>query len=244
MTGALGACGSGGGSNDQGVSFTALGFFGTDDEGVCDPEVGSSGTVIPISGLVLGNNTSDALISSAFTCIGFQNNMTTQSVRTQRVNLEYYIEGAAEQPPSTQVAFGVVLGRVQVDGSSGGDTSDQLVVGSGSGIVAPNSIVAGIAIMPAEIRSWISLNRGILPEAPFVMVATATAVGITSAGNDIRSNPIDYFIEVAPDNLFNQTGGGAALDSGEAELNDDAGLASEEFESEGSNGDFVDVAVE
>jgi len=171
-----------------------LGFFNVGTDGVCQPQVYITATSFPLSSITEATNTS----SSIFTCLGVQNNMTAQFVRTQRVLLDYFIDGATEQPPSTATAYTVVLGPV------GGTTT---VTNPGTGIVAPNRVVVGANVVPNEIRSWIALNRAQLPEAPFTMIVTTSVVGLTSAGDQIISNVADLQVEVTPDVVVTPTEG-------------------------------------
>lgn len=211
LTGAFALTGCGGSSNnDQGVAFTNLGFYSTDDEGVCE-EAGITTAVVGLSDLT---SEGPLTFSSVGTCLGVQNNMSTQFIRTQRVRLSYWVEGAVENPPDTIVAFTNVLGPVRTEGGEGEQTGPSSSLPPG--FSAPNQVIAGTVILPAEVRAWMSLNRDLLPEPPFSMVATAVVVGITSAGDQLESNPADIFVEIVPsDEVIQPSGAGAGLEEGE-----------------------------
>jgi hypothetical protein len=182
-------------NNDQGVSFTNLGFFSTDDEGVCEDR-GIGGLAIP-----LGSAAGDGGITNGFTCIGIQNNLSGQFIRTDRAMISYFVAGASVQPPSTVVALTTVLGP----GSTGPDSTLP------DGVKNPSQVIAGFNILPADIRTYISLNRADFPELPFTLIATVTVSGITSAGDRLDSNESSIGIELTTDTPID-AGSGAAVE--------------------------------
>lgn len=125
IVGALG-CGSAS-NNDQGVSFSAIGFAAQDDDGACTLDIGTTGVIVPIT---FGTVAEDFAISGIISCILLQNNMSSQSVRVERLYLSYHIPGASEQPPDTSIPLSVVLSPLNQEapldggGSGGGDESE------------------------------------------------------------------------------------------------------------------------
>lgn len=183
-------CGSAS-NNDQGVSFTNLGFFAPDEEGVCQPDVGLTGLAINFS------SQSEPGFGSEFggACVGVANNMISQSVRTQRIRTDYIINGASENPPSTLQAFTAFLNPVEVSSTPSVATGGGETAGSGATAQGLGSfVVGGFVAVPAEVRSWMILNRAKLPELPFTMTITTTIFGITSAGDQLETNPAVYLL--------------------------------------------------
>ena len=83
-----GSCGGGGG-NEQGVSFTLLGFFEVLPEDQCEPLQGfvtRESTTLSESQDENGESTGGTVT----TVIGMQNNLTSQFIRTQRVFLSFF----------------------------------------------------------------------------------------------------------------------------------------------------------
>ena len=192
--GALHGCGSS--NNDQGVSFTAIGYNTFDENRVCQPDTFTTGMSIPIS---MGT-TGETLVNSGqavYSCINLQNNMTTMFIRTDRVFHEFFIEGASAQPPSSSAPLSIVLGPGKGSDAAGlqGSPSSSLP----PGMTNANSMSAPFIAIPAEIMEWISLNREALPEPPFTMGVTHYVSGVTSSGDRLNSNPLTMFVVVTPD---------------------------------------------
>ncbi|RMG44743.1 MAG: hypothetical protein D6719_01300 [Candidatus Dadabacteria bacterium] len=202
--------GCGSASNNQGVSFTFLGFFtefGDCGElpssvvGISAPISSSSG----ISEVTTGNSESLGTESSISAIVGLQNNMETQFIRTQRMFLSYYIEGASTQPPDTAVALSTIVNPAATTSDSADTGGASASASAGSSLPGTfsnfcNRSFAQVPVVPAEIRTWLNLNRNSLPELPFTMVVTAYVTGLTSAGDRLDSNPVELFIHVTVDN--------------------------------------------
>ena len=202
------SCGGGGTSNDQGVSFTLLGFFEALPEDQCqplDPFVSRVSTTISDT-----ENTESAGSGGVVTTIAaMQNNLSGQFVRSQRAELSFFIPGASVQPPSTNVGAGAVISPLAPPGADAGGGFDSSLPPS-FGADDCNRGYTTIAVVPADIRAWVNLNRNSLPEAPFPMVVDVTISGVTSAGDHIDSNTAEIFVEFLPDNLIDPTAGGGA----------------------------------
>ena len=186
--------GCGSSNNDQGVSFTALGYNSMDEDLKCDPETFITGMSIPIS----AGTTEETLANAGqaiYSCINLQNNMSTQFVRVERVFHEFFIEGASIQPPTSSAPVSIVVGPAA--GASGTPTAG----GSSlpQGFEAANNVSAPFIAVPAEVMEWIVLNRNVLPEPPFTMGVTHYVTGITSAGDRLNTNKLTMFVVVTPD---------------------------------------------
>ena len=156
--------------NDQGVSFTFLGWFqdGTGDVGR---------TSFPPTPLA------DAAGIGLTAFAGLQNNLAGEFIRVNRVHHEYIIPGADIAIPGTSVSAGGNIGPADIENSN-----STLPVTS-----AQESISFGeVFVVPLEIREFLVLNRSSLPSLPFTMIVRSQAEGTTSGGRSLTSN----FIEI------------------------------------------------
>ncbi len=169
----LNGCGSS--PNDQGVSFSLLGFgeLTTDEttgRSVCSDTTFTNLVDVALSEITEGNG---VIVG----CPVMQNNMTNVTVRSERVNLSFFIAGATDQPPSSSTAATVVLGP---------DTDTGETPTTGNQILSKRALP--VNLVPQATRSWLSENRASLPNPPFSMDITVTVSGITSAGDQLVSN--------------------------------------------------------
>ncbi len=193
---ALAMVGCGSASNDdQGVSFTNLGFFSVDTETNACEETGVSSAIVSIGTSAGANSTGASL------CIGLQNNLSGQFIRSERATITYSIPGAALQPPSAVVPVSAIMGP----GSAGASTSLP------DGVTNESRVIAGILLLPPETLRFLSVNRGALPRTPYTMIASASVTGVTSAGDSLESNPAEIAIQVTTASL-NATGSEAAIE--------------------------------
>lgn len=185
-------------NNDQGVSFTLLGFF-RDNAGADS----ASGATTTLGSITDTENTDSSADTNLLVYFGTQNNLSGQFIRTQRAYITYSIPGAAIQPPSTSVAFSAVLAP------SNNDVGTSLPEGAGAGASsgATSTNFSQLPIITSAIKSWLNLQRNSLPEAPFDIEATATVVGATSAGDVYETNPASLTISVLPDVVITPTEG-------------------------------------
>jgi len=202
-------------TNNQGISFTLLGFFAELPESGSDTlPTGELGQATPLSSenpeLQTGN-----VSGAVSTVAGMKNNIISQFIRVDRMVINYYIEGANVQPPSTTVGISALLGPSVSSTSSSDSTSTD---SSSSGTSKPPSSLPNFStiselsfgsfpIVPPEVTAWLNLNRAQLPEAPFTMLATVKASAVSSSGQRYYSNPADYFIIFTPDNVIAPTEG-------------------------------------
>ncbi len=193
----INGCGSSS-PNDQGVAFSLVGFAGiTVDEATgrvtCDPETFTNLIDVPFSDLLEGNGV-------VLGCPIFQNNMTNVTVRTERINLSFFIPGASDQPPSASTVATVVLGRlVTATETVGGEANN-------NNNNLSNRATVPVNIVPQSVRTWLSQNRDALPNAPFSMDVSATVVGVTSAGDQLTSNRAFIQANVTNDTPINDDG--------------------------------------
>lgn len=171
-----GGCGI---SNDQGISFRALGFF---EEG--DGSAGDNGDVASLNfdQSVPSDDDDDGELDGGF--LGLENNML-QGIRVERVDLSYRVTGGSLAIPNDSFALGSRLGP-----SSGQEPNN------------PPLRFEQILIVSPQMFEFLNQNRSRLPDPPFTMVASAVAVGVTDSGDRFDTNPVSFtiiFVEgVAP----------------------------------------------
>jgi hypothetical protein len=175
--------GCGGGSNDQGVSFRALGFFA---EGTGDPPPGDAGRCASLRDTtIIPNDTDgDGTLDGGF--LGLQNSML-QGVNVDHVNLSYNISGSNLAIPNDVFALSARLGPV--------DNTEP----------TPTTVFSQIMIVSPAIMKFINDNSSRLPDLPFTLVASATAVGTADNGDDFSTNRVTYPVS------FTALSGGCAI---------------------------------
>ncbi len=192
-------------NNDQGASFTLLGYFAAlPSSGATDLPVQLTGLSIllsdsdqnetPPSGNNLGSGTVLAVV-------GIQSNLVAQAIRTDQVFFEYNIPGASAQPPTTNYALSMTLGPA----TSATTAPSSSLPGGFTGL--SNRAFAQVPVIPAEIRQWMSLNRNSLPERPFVMTVRTVVTGVGTAGDRWDTNAADLFVQVNDDTIISPTEG-------------------------------------
>lgn len=173
--------------NDQGVSFTFLGWFNDITGGEA-----ATAVIVPIS------SDADSIDENTILYAGIQNNLAGQFINVNSIRHEYYIPGAEIQVPSTTYGLSLFLGPAE----GGQSTLPEGFTQGADGF-------AQTFIMTPEIMSFIQLNREYLPEPPFTMVVTSRITGTTSSGKKVTTNPIQFAVEFVSDIPVN-SGGGAA----------------------------------
>src|SRR5438128_7831700 len=131
-----------GNSNDQGISFRALGFF-ADETGA----IGQAGTCASLSDTQVIPASAD---EGGF--LGLENNMN-QGINLDHVDLSYHVNGSSLAIPNDVFALSIRLGPASGQESSG------------------STHFAQIIIVSQNIISFINDNRSRLPQPPFTMVA-------------------------------------------------------------------------
>ena len=199
-------------NNDQGASFTLLGYFAE------LPASGGSELPVQLTGLSIllsdtetdetppsGNNLGAGTVLAV---VGVQSNLTQQALRTDQVFFEYNIPGASAQPPTTNYALSMTLGPA--DSRVPATPSSTL---PGGFIGVSNRGFAQVPVIPAEIRQWMSLNRNSLPERPFVMTVRTVVTGVGTAGDRWDTNAADLFVQVNDDTIITPTVGNPPSES-------------------------------
>lgn len=191
-------------NNDQGASFTLLGYFASIGSGETLP------TQVTGLSILLSDTQSDEQAPGAgnfgggtvLGVIGVQNNLVAQFIRTDQVFFEYNVPGASAQPPSTNYPVVLTLGPAE---SASVNPPSSSLPGGFEGI--SNRAFAEVPVLPAEIRQWMSLNRNSLPDLPFIMSVTTVVSGVTSAGDRFETNPAQLLIQVNDDTVITPTEG-------------------------------------
>jgi hypothetical protein len=187
---AIGGCGSAS-NNDQGMSFTLIGFSKSGGSG------DDSGQILPLGTDQESSGTPS--VQGALTFYGVQNNLSNQGVRVDRAFLDFYVDGATMQPPQTTVPMGFVLGPVAST--------------TAGGSLPPSwSTIANVKwyqqfVVPPDVMAWLNLNRNSLPELPFQMTVHVRVTGVTTAGDRLETNTLDYPVDFVPDQIIPPTGG-------------------------------------
>lgn len=210
------------GNNNQGVVFTLLGFYSgaaSDCGQLPDDVSGITGVSVPLSS---SQSDGTPFAGSVTVAVGLQNNLSGQAMSVDRLNLDYFIPGAVSQPPSTIRPLPVLLGPAVVgsdtttgdgtNGTNGANEADNSVntslpPGAFAGIGSCS--IAEFGLIPPQIRSWISLNRTSLPEAPFDLFVTVTAEGESTSGQRYTTNEETIVVFITPDVSIAYAGGNA-----------------------------------
>lgn len=199
-------------SNDQGTSFTFLGWYEK-----ADPEAEPTlltGLTLNLNSLAVNN------IAGKTAYAGFTNHLYGEAIRLQRVHLKFEVPGSKIEIPSTAAVLNTILGPRPDNGSGAFDQDSSLPdsFGDGTGAAgedfAPTSY-GEVFIVPAEIMSFLSLNKASLPQTPFTLVVTAYGSAITTAGKQLNSNEIQFAIFVS-DEVDIPTIGGSGAGAGDA----------------------------
>lgn len=198
----LSGCGSAS-SNDQGVSFTLLGFFAKDDIDASSADCKTLPTSVLGLYMPLNDPGDEASTDTGdlITYLGAQNNLSQQFIRTDRVFIEYYVPGASVQPPTTSLPFSMMVNPAvssTEDATTTAKAFDSSLPPSFGGQGCSRAF-GGFTVVPEDVLSWMNFNRGELPEPPFVMTAIVSVTGITSAGDRLTSNQASIDIHVTPD---------------------------------------------
>ncbi|HMO01578.1 MAG TPA: hypothetical protein PKD37_05475 [Oligoflexia bacterium] len=173
-------------NNDQGRSVGFIAWRG-DCAATTPPYI--SQISIPIGELTEpGQNAGASALG-----VVIENRLSAQFFTAQRLILNFFVPGADSQPPSTSVAAAVRIPQAQsAEAGSLGCTV--------------------VFVIPAEIKSWISLNRASLPEPPFTLEVDGYIRGVTAAGDVLETNSNILTVQVTPEILIPPTpgeGGGA-----------------------------------
>jgi hypothetical protein len=188
---ALVGCG-GGGSNDNGVSFSFLGVFQEVQEQVSpaadtlptrDNHPGDTGRIIDLEqvGAIPSDGNGDGDADGGF--LGMQNNLDAESVNVEGVRVQIVIPGAVVNPVATDfVALGIRLGPAKV---AEGETST-------------NQAFAQTFFVQPDIIAFLNQNPSLLPPKPFTMNIVMRLTGTSDSGDSFDSNEFTYSVNVVP----------------------------------------------
>ncbi len=169
------ACG-GSTNNDQGTSFLASGYF----DGAETPV---TGYVLPLASDIpnTGTETPDgAGFTNSFPADGLQaivrmrleNRLSSQFLRVSRIDCSYLVPGASPALVLPNDSF------------------------NASAVIQPEATTDfPFQIISPDLFSYLNVNRNLLPELPFRMLAECSAIAVTQAGDTIRSNPLTFFVQ-------------------------------------------------
>lgn len=182
--------------------------------GEAEPEPGGSVSSTNLS----GTDAAGAFIS----VVGLQNNLYGQAFRAERLIVDFFIPGASQQPPATNVPVFLVAGPAE--------SAAQVGIGGGAGVdgganAAPspglrrplftslppsfsnlcNRSLAQVTIVPAAVREWLNFNRDVLPEPPFQMEVTLRLNGLSSSGNRYDTNDATFDFTILPESYIEPT---------------------------------------
>jgi hypothetical protein len=189
---ALAGCGGGGGSNDNGVSFSFLGVFQETQEQVApsadtaptvEIHVGDTGREIRLEDTteIPDDRNGDGDLDGGF--LGMQNDLESQSINVEGVNVKIVIPGAVINPVATDfVPLGVRLGPAVVP----------------EGGVATNVAFAQVIFVQPDIMAFLNQNPSLLPTPPFTMNVVMRLTGTSDSGDSFDSNEFTYAVSVLP----------------------------------------------
>ena len=182
--------------------------------GEAEPEPGGTVSATNLS----GTDAAGAFVS----VVGLQNNLYGQAFRAERLLVDFFIPGASQQPPSTNVPVFLLAGPAESAAQTG--------IGGGAGAggganAAPNPglrrplftslppsfsnlcnrSLAQVTIVPAAVREWLNFNRDVLPEPPFQMEVTLRLNGLSSSGNRYDTNDATFDFTILPESYIEPT---------------------------------------
>lgn len=172
----LNGCGNNASNNDQGTSFTNLGYY-SDTTG----DTGVSGYVAPVNYDDVDQGGGRATVGGGLplivTYMGLSNNLSSQFINVRRVECEYEVPGADASLVFPSDSFNVGL---TIQSSGDGGTSEGYI---------------GFPVVGMEIYEFINVNKNSLPIPPFDLQVTCRAIGVTQAGDTLASNDQYLFVE-------------------------------------------------
>lgn len=140
---------------------------------------------------------------------GLTNHMTGQGVRLDRIHHDYTVPGQDIAVPSTTIPVGFFLGPAPDPTGDGGAENfnndstlpDNFDLGDGDRNETP---LSEIRYLPAQlitndVREFLIFHRTKLPEPPYQMILRSYFSGLTTSGNRIRTNDIDFTVIWTPD---------------------------------------------
>jgi hypothetical protein len=243
--------GNGAANNDQGMSVTFLGLFSSTrltnnvgggggaggggvgqtpgNQGCGQLPTGFSGGYLRLGeaepepgGTLSATNASGTDPAGGYvSVVGVQNNLYGQAFRAERLIVDFYIPGAAMQPPSTTVPVFLIAGPAESaaqanNGQGGAGNANNNTVNPGlrrplftslppSFSNLCNRALAQVTVIPPAIREWINFNRDVLPEPPFKMEVVLRVSGLSSSGNRYETNDAVIDFDILPESFVEPT---------------------------------------
>ncbi|MBI3770900.1 MAG: hypothetical protein HY271_20715 [Deltaproteobacteria bacterium] len=191
---ALVGCGSGG-SNDNGVSFSFLGVFqeaveqvapAADTLPTADNHPGDTGRIVDLAQIsaIPNDVNGDGDADGGF--LGMQNNLDSESINVEGVNVKIVVPGATINPVATDfVALGIRLGPAKV----------------AQGETATNEAFAQTFFVQPDLIAFLNQNPGLLPPKPFTMNIVMRLTGTSDSGDSFDSNEFTYTVTVVPSSV-------------------------------------------
>lgn len=191
---ALVGCG-GGGSNDNGISFSFLGVFQEVQEQVApaadvlpsiDNHPGDTGRTVDLERIdgIPNDINGDGDADGGF--LGMQNNLNGESINVEGVSVKIVIPGAVINPVVTDfVPMSIRLG--------------QAVVAQGE--TATNIAFAQTLFVQPDVIAFLNQNPSLLPPKPFTMNVVMRLTGTSDSGDSFDSNEFTYAVNVVPSTL-------------------------------------------
>jgi hypothetical protein len=188
---ALAACGGGGGSNDQGVSFRAIGMFQEEEKFAPEADVfnleeplGDTGRIISLADTIVIANDVNGDGDADGGYIGLENNLDN-AINVQGVTVEIVIPGASIPNPviTDFVPLSMTLQRVNVDSE---------------GVRTPDRQFSQTFFVRSNVMAFLNQNQNLWPPTPFNMTVVMTATGISESGDSFDSNEFSYSVIVQP----------------------------------------------
>lgn len=187
-------CG-GGGSNDNGVSFSFLGVFQEVQEQVApaadtlpttENHPGDTTRIVDITQVpAIPNDVNrDGDTDGGF--LGMRNNLDVEGINVEGVRVTIIIPGAVINPVATDfVPFSIRLGKAKV----------------AEGETATNEVYAQTFFVPPDIIAFLNQNPSLLPPKPFSMNVVMRLTGTSDSGDSFDSNEFTYTVSVIPSQL-------------------------------------------
>ncbi len=180
------SCGGTGSNNDQGTSFLALGYFGDETGGTGLSRVDAllapdSATIVTAGGFQADGNQVDVFI-------GFQNRLSNQFIRLERVECSYAIPGASPllAIPDDSYNTAAVISASPSSDDRDPDTGEAVPLPTDGG----SRLFYGFTILSPDLISYINVNRNLLPELPFRMNVSCRGVAVAQSGDVLISNDV------------------------------------------------------
>ena len=217
------SCG-GGTNNDQGTSFSADGFKTEAGSAVTEALTVAVNTDVP--------GTDGLAYQSGRICMTISNHLCAQSIRINRIDCDYSIQGADAgfRVPSSALNSSYILsatGGCSFDSTGSSSSSSATSTASGT-----TTIDRCFDILPADQLSYLMVNQSQLPAFPYVIDTICRAVGVTQSGDVLVTNDL-YFEIKAVDRAECCTGTGVI--SGDGGYQTDTGTGGSQLDNGSSS---------